>query len=106
MTNWLRIERVVRSQPILQQQVSEEETSKGESKNGISSFLGSNKFIVALVVLTGGGNIWQTHVAEETSTTEIHRAIAEVHSLYGAINDALDRSKRVESKVDDLLKKN
>ena len=76
------------------------------NKNGaIDSFLSSNKLIVALIVISGGGNFWQTHQAEATSTTEINRAINEVHTLYGSINEALDRSRRVEANVNELLKR-
>ena len=66
----------------------------------------SNKIIIGLIVASGAGNIWQTHVAEETATADTNRAIAEIHTLYGAINDALDRSKRVETDVKELLKRN
>ena len=71
----------------------------------LSSLLGGNKLIVALILISGGGNLWQTHVAETSATADTDRAIAEIHTLYGAINEALDRSKRVEAKVDELLKR-
>ena len=69
------------------------------------SLLGGNKLIVALIVISGGGNIWQTHLSEQTSTADIDRAIAEVHTLYGAVSEALERNKRVEAKLDELLKR-
>jgi hypothetical protein len=84
---------------------SAEPPAPANSKS-LMSLLGGNKLIVALIVLSGGGNLWQTHVAEESTTADVDRAIAEVHTVYGAINEALDRSKRVEAKVDELLKRN
>jgi hypothetical protein len=77
--------------------------SNGKS---LMSLLSGNKLIMALIVISGGGNLWQTHVAEQTATGDVDRAISEIHMVYGAIGEALDRSKRVEAKLDDLLKRN
>ena len=72
---------------------------------GWMSLLGGNKFLILLVVISGGGNIWQTQQSEQVASHDVDRAIAEVHTLYSAVGEALDRSKRVEGKLDELLKR-
>jgi hypothetical protein len=44
-------------------------------------FKGENgqRLLMALVVLAGGGNLWQGHQAEVESREDFNRAISEIH---------------------------
>lgn len=74
------------------------------SGNWLSSLLsagnGTQKLLVALIVISGGGNFLQTRNAEQVATGEMDRTIAEVHDLHGALNEALNRQKRLEDSLE------
>jgi predicted site-specific integrase-resolvase len=42
---------------------------------------------VVLIALTGGGNLWATHQAEQTNTVEMERARQEVHRIHESLTD-------------------
>jgi hypothetical protein len=83
-----------------------------EKKNGIlSKLLGeggdaSVKLItLALVIVTGGGNLWATKETGRLGHQEAERAITELHDLHRQLSDQVQRSKRMEDMLEKLSQK-
>jgi hypothetical protein len=73
------------------------------SKSLLDLLQGDNgqKILMALVVLAGGGNLWQGTSAEKENRADFDKAITEIHSIHGAYNESIDRQKHIET----MLKK-
>ncbi len=83
-----------------------------EKKSGILDKLLSNggdatvKLVtLALVIVTGGGNLWATKETGRLSHQEAERAIAELHDLHRQLSDQVERSKQMEDMLERLSKK-
>ncbi len=83
-----------------------------EKKNGIlSKLLGeggdaSVKLItLALVIVTGGGNLWATKETGRLGQQEAERAIKDLHDLHQELDDQVERSKRIEQMLAKLSQK-
>jgi hypothetical protein len=50
---------------------------------------------IALILISGGGNLFATKGVEHTNTEEWNRAIREIHDLHSAFSGALERQKQI-----------
>jgi hypothetical protein len=50
---------------------------------------------IALILISGGGNLFATKSVEHTNTEEWNRAIREIHDLHSALSGALERQKQI-----------
>jgi hypothetical protein len=68
-------------------------------------FKGENgqRLLMALVVLAGGGNLWQGHQAEVESREDFNRAISEIHAISDGYQAALETQKRLEEQIKTAL---
>ena len=73
--------------------------SKSESKEGLAGLLsgkdGWMKIGVILVVLSGGGNILATKQSADLNTTEINKAISEIHDIHDQLQASIERQKEM-----------
>jgi hypothetical protein len=83
-----------------------------EKKNGIlSKLLGeggdaSVKLItLALVVVSGGGNLWATKDTGRLNREEAERAITQLNDLHRELLDQVQRSERIEKMLEKLSQK-
>ena len=83
-----------------------------EKRNGIlSKLLGeggdaSVKLItLALVVVSGGGNLWATKDTGRLNREEAERAITELHDLHRQLSEQVQRSKQMEDMLEKLSRK-
>lgn len=88
--------------------VQKDATESKPSSGLLGSLLGGDKtqkLIIALIIIGSGGNLLTTHTAEQTATDEMTRAIAEIHDLHDAISEENSRDRRMESALEELLKR-
>jgi hypothetical protein len=57
------------------------------------------KLLMALVVVAGGGNLWNTSNSNRISQEEIERALNEVHQLHDMLQPTLDRQKQMAEEI-------
>jgi molybdopterin converting factor small subunit len=50
---------------------------------------------IALILISGGGNLFATKGVERTNTEEWDRAIKEIHEMHTALAGALERQKKI-----------
>jgi hypothetical protein len=60
---------------------------------------------LALVVVSGGGNLWATKETGRLGHQEAERAITELHDLHQQLSDQVQRSKRMEDMLQKLSQK-
>jgi hypothetical protein len=84
-----------------------------DPKNGLLQTLASSGDrviqlgILALVMVSGGGNFWKASTASDLAQlnhAEIHRAIDEIHRIDSLFDDAMKRQKEINDSVKDVLK--
>jgi hypothetical protein len=61
------------------------------------------KLLMALVVLAGGGNLWQGHQAEVETREDFARAISEIHAIANGYQTALETQKKLDTQVKTAL---
>jgi hypothetical protein len=86
--------------------------ANNEKRNGILDKLLSNggdatvKLVtLALVIVSGGGNLWATRDSAQLNHREVERAIAEMHDLHRQLSDQVQRSKHIEDMLEKLSAK-
>jgi hypothetical protein len=57
------------------------------------------KIVMALIVLAGGGNLWQGHQAEQENREDFNHAIAEIHNIAGGYKVALETQKQLDAQL-------
>jgi hypothetical protein len=57
---------------------------------------------LALVVVSGGGNLLATHKAEQSTNKELDRAIAEIHQIHDAYMESVQRQKQMQQALEKL----
>ena len=57
---------------------------------------------LALVVVSGGGNLLATKQTASTTDQEIARATQEIHELYTELKASMDRQKQMQQSLDKL----
>jgi hypothetical protein len=60
---------------------------------------------LALVLITGGSNIWQTKSSASNTDSELAQAIREIHAIHAVLDSNQDRQKRIEQMLKDLKEK-
>jgi len=82
------------------------EDKKAEDSPTISSAVakiinGDNgqKLLMALVLLSGGGNFWNTQNSNRLSQEEIQRSLIEIHQLHDVLQPMLDRQKQMDENI-------
>ena len=60
---------------------------------------------LALIAVSGGGNLWATKENGRINHEEVNRAIAEMHDLHRELLDQVQRSKHIEDMLEKLTAK-
>jgi hypothetical protein len=61
---------------------------------------------LALVIVSGGGNLFATKEAERSTDHEIRKAIQEIHEIHAVFDSSIERQKRLEKMLKELKDKN
>jgi hypothetical protein len=59
---------------------------------------------LALVVITGGGNLFATKQAASVTDSELNRAVEEIHQLHAELTASMDRQKQMYQMIEQLAK--
>jgi hypothetical protein len=59
---------------------------------------------VALILATGGVNLFSTNQNSQQRGYQLDRAIQEIHELHSHINQTLEQQKRRDARVDEITK--
>jgi hypothetical protein len=82
---------------------SDARPAQGNRSDGILTTLlkGDNgqKIVMALIVLAGGGNLWQGHQAEQETREDFDRAINEIHAIAGGYKQAIETQKQLDAQL-------
>lgn len=85
-------------------------TDKNGDKNGVLSKLLSDSdstiklVTLALVVVTGGGNLLVTKETGRTTDREIEQAIREIHDVHAVLDEAMNRQKEIAKSIEEMRK--
>lgn len=61
-----------------------------------------NWTMIALIVISGGGNFLATENRTSINQREIERAITEIHDLYPKLEEAIARQKQLQTTINDI----
>jgi hypothetical protein len=86
-----------------------EPAPSSKEANGLTALLkgdNASKLLALLILVTSGGNFWQTRSAEAVSRAEFERAFREIHDVHSEVADAMARQKYLEQalrRIEDKL---
>jgi hypothetical protein len=84
------------------------ESNTGSLKHkALESLIGSgDKWVmIALIVISGGGNWFKTQQTGSVNAEQIHRATQEIHDLYVRLNEMEDRQKQMVDGINRMEQK-
>jgi len=60
------------------------------------------KFLMGLVLLGGGSNLWNTSNSNRLGQEEIQRSLTEIHQLHDVLEPMLNRQKQMAEGIEDI----
>ncbi len=84
-----------------------------DPKNGMVSLLGNlaasgdnwvKMGIMAMIVISGGGNFLQTKQSAKATDHEVSQALREIHDLHEQLNASIQRQKEIRDLLEKLTK--